>query len=351
MIFRFLIYLILVSLLLACSGPAYYLQAISGQWKLMRARQDIQLLLDDPATSPELASDLRLAGQIKAFAQNSLDLPGNGSYSSYVDVGGDALVWNVIATEEFSLQAKKWCFPVAGCVPYRGFFKQQKAQDSATRLRKKGMDVFVSPAAAYSSLGWFSDPLLSTMFSGSNTRLAAYLFHELAHQRVYTREDGMFNEAYASFVEGIGVKAWLESTHREDELHRWQQLQNVSQDFSDLIGRVQDELTSLYQTNKPETEKRQQKAEIFLSLSISYETLVVDKWHGEFYYKSWFNDPLNNAKIALYNTYEGSQCAFQRLWDKSEGHPQEFHRLAEQKSRLQKEERQKWLNQTCQVQG
>ncbi len=351
MIFRFPVYLVSAFLLLACSGPAYYLQAISGQWKLMRARQDIQLLLADPATSPELAADLRLAVQIKAFAQNSLDLPGNDSYSSYVDVGGDALVWNVVATEEFSLQAKKWCFPVAGCLPYRGFFKQDKAQNSATRLRKNGMDVFVSPAAAYSSLGWFSDPLLSTMLSGSDTRLAAYLFHELAHQRVYTRDDGMFNEAYASFVEGIGVKAWLESTRQQDESEKWQRFQNVGKDFADLIGQVQHELTSLYHSKEPETAKRQQKAEIFLSLSISYESLVVDKWHGESYYKSWFNDPLNNAKIALYNTYEGSQCAFQRLWDKSEGLPQEFHRLAEQKSRLQKEERQKWLNQTCQVQG
>ena len=351
MIFRFPVYLVSAFLLLACSGPAYYLQAISGQWKLMRARQDIQLLLADPATSPELAADLRLAVQIKAFAQNSLDLPGNDSYSSYVDVGGDALVWNVVATEEFSLQAKKWCFPVAGCLPYRGFFKQDKAQNSATRLRKNGMDVFVSPAAAYSSLGWFSDPLLSTMLSGSDTRLAAYLFHELAHQRVYTRDDGMFNEAYASFVEGIGVKAWLESTRQQDESEKWQRFQNVGKDFADLIEQVQHELTSLYHSKEPETAKRQQKAEIFLSLSISYESLVVDKWHGESYYKSWFNDPLNNAKIALYNTYEGSQCAFQRLWDKSEGLPQEFHRLAEQKSRLQKEERQKWLNQTCQVQG
>ncbi len=119
-------------------------------------------------------------------------------------------MWNVVATGEFSLEPKKWCFPVAGCVPYRGFFKQQKARESAARLAGKGMDVIVSPATAYSSLGWFNDPLLSTMFSGSDTRLAAYLFHELAHQRLYIKHDGLFNEGYASFVEETGVRAWLE---------------------------------------------------------------------------------------------------------------------------------------------
>ena len=203
--------LVLVCLLTACSGPGYYTQAISGQWKLMHSRQDVQSVLDDPSTSPELAGQLRLADQIKTFASDSLDLPADGSYDSYVEIEGDALVWNVIATEEFSLQAKQWCFAVAGCVPYRGFFKQEKASKSAERYRKKGMDVYVSPAAAYSSLGWFNDPILSTMLSGSDVQLAAYLFHELAHQRLYVKDDGLFNEGYASFVEEAGLKLWLEA--------------------------------------------------------------------------------------------------------------------------------------------
>ena len=160
--------LALVLALTACSGPAYYLQAASGQWKLNRSRQDIQTLLDDPSTSPQLITQLETAVQIREFAQTALDLPANESYSSYAQVDGDVLVWNVVATPEFSLTPKKWCFLVAGCVPYRGFFKQEKAMESAQRLRKKGMDVLVSPAGAYSSLGWFEDPLLSTMISGSD---------------------------------------------------------------------------------------------------------------------------------------------------------------------------------------
>ena len=349
MIYRFLIFPVLACFLMACSGPGYYLQAISGQWKLMHARQDVQFLLDNPATGSELVADLEAAGRIKAFAQNTLDLPSNGSYSTYVEVAGDALVWNVVATEEFSLQAKKWCFLVAGCVPYRGFFKQQKARDSAAGLRDKGMDVFISPAAAYSSLGWFSDPLLSTMFSASDIRLAAYLFHELAHQRLYIKGDGLFNESYAGFVERTGVRAWLEFDQRQGDLHQWQLLQSASKDFTDLIGVVRSELTDLYNSNKTETTKRQIKADIFHSFTHAYEQLVAEKWQGKRYYAAWLDQPVNNARLALYNTYEGSQCAFQRLLDKAKGDLRVFHQLAEQKSRLKKEEREKWLQQTCDV--
>ena len=343
MIFR----LVLIVFLTACSSPAYYFQASSGQLKLMRSRQDIQTILDDPTTTPELSSQLNTAAQIKAFALDELDLPGNGSYSSYVEVYTDALVWNVIATEEFSLQPKKWCFLVAGCVPYRGFFKQQKAMDSAARLRKKGMDVVVSPAGAYSTLGWFKDPLLSTMTTGSDVRLAAYLFHELAHQRLYKKGDGAFNEAYASFVEDIGVAMWLNSKQRHDDLLQWQQLQTAGRDFSNMIAELRDELNLLYLSNEAESVKRTRKSEIFDSLPDVYEQLRQEKWQGGQYYNSWFDQPLNNARIALYDTYEGGRCAFKALFDKAKGDLREFHHLAEQKSQLQRAERGLWLGQTC----
>lgn len=347
MIFRLLVYPVLILFCTACSGPGYYIQAFSGQWKLMHARQDVQSLLDNPETSPELSADLRTANQIRAFADSTLYLPSNNSYSSYVEVDGEAVVWNVIATEEFSLQPRKWCFPIAGCVPYRGFFKQQKALEFAAGLSTKGMDVYVSPAAAYSTLGWFNDPLLSTMLSGSDIHLAAYLFHELAHQRLYIKGDGQFNEAYASFVEQTGVMAWLESKQRQDEILQWQQLQNASGEFTDLIREVHNELAGLYQSKQAETIKREQKAEIFLGFLSSYERLSVEKWHGRRYYNSWFKDPLNNAKLALYDTYEGSQCAFKGLLNQAEGNLREFHRMAEQKSKLQKNKREQWLKQSC----
>lgn len=347
MIARLPVIFLALFLLSACSGPGYYMQAISGQWKLMHSRQDIQALLDNPETNPELAAQLQSADHIKAFAESVLDLPGGQSYSSYVDVEGTALVWNVVATPEFSLQAKQWCFPVAGCVPYRGYFKQHKAIDSAERLRNKGMDVHVSPAAAYSSLGWFEDPLLSTMLSGSDTRLAAYLFHELAHQRLYIKSEGAFNEGYASFVEETGVKIWLESQQRHDDLIEWQKRQQAGRDVAGLIGGVQTELNLLYLSDQPETAKRKSKADIIGSLSDSHEQLIAEQWEGKRYFNSWFKDPINNAKLALFNTYQGSSCAFQGLLDKADGSLKEFHRLAEQVSELGKTEREEWLNQPC----
>ena len=339
--------LLLILSLGACSGPGYYLQAMSGQRQLMQSRQDIQALLNDPATSADLVRQLHSAEQIKAFAQDSLHLPLDGSYSSYVEVEGEALVWNVVATREFSLQPKKWCFPVAGCVPYRGFFNEQKARDSANRLAGRGMDVLVAPATAYSSLGWFNDPLLSTMLGGSDTRLAGYLFHELAHQRLYIKDDGAFNEGYASFVEEAGTRAWLQHGQRQDELQHWRELKDVSRDFSSLVGKTRTRLAELYESKAADTVKRQRKTEIFHALEQDWKQLANEKWQGKAYYSAWFSEPPNNARLALYNTYEGSYCAFQGLWDAASGDWSQFHQLAEQKSRLPKDQRRKWLMQTC----
>jgi len=347
MIFRFPVYLVLILFLSACSGPGYYVQAISGQWKLMHARQDIQSLLDDPETSSELSNQLKTVDEIKAFAEGILDLPTNGNYSSYVEINADAVVWNVVATDEFSLAAKNWCFPVAGCVPYRGFFKQEKAESSAARLRKKAMDVFVSPAIAYSTLGWFSDPLLSTMLTGSDIRLSAYLFHELAHLRLYIKDDADFNEGYASFVEHAGIQAWLESTRQQDKLLQWQQLQNAEQDFSSLVQKVRGELARLYRSTDTEAEKRKQKARVLRTFELSHAQLINEKWNGQQYYAGWFESPVNNARLALYNAYAGNQCAFQVLFKQAEGDMGKFHQLAEQKSRLEKKKRKEWLTQSC----
>ena len=347
MIFRPLSILGLSLFLYACSGPAYYLQAMKGQWKLIHARQDVQMLLDSGGSATALVEDLQTANKILVFAKDELGLSADKSYTSYVELDADALVWNVVATKEFSLEAKKWCFMVAGCVPYRGFFEQSKAEKSAMRLRNKSMDVLVAPAAAYSTLGWFQDPLLSSMFSGSDTRLAAYLFHELAHQRLYMKDDGQFNEGYASFVEETGLRAWLILNQEQDELKNWQKGQMARTEFSLLVTDLQEELGKLYRSDQSEAIKRQEKAAAFKAFSLSYEQLRETNWHGTGYYASWFEEPLNNARLALFSTYEGSHCAFQSLLDQAQGDLQVFHQLAVQKSTTEKDQRQRWLNQPC----
>ena len=347
MIFRALSILGLSLFLYACSGPAYYLQAIKGQWNLIHARQDVQMLLDNAGSTTDLVEDLQSANKILAFAEDALGLSADKSYTSYVELDGEALVWNVVATGEFSLQAKNWCFIVAGCVPYRGFFEQSKAEKSATRQRNKGMDVLVAPAAAYSTLGWFKDPLLCSMFSGSDTRLAAYLFHELAHQRLYIKDDGQFNEGYASFVEETGLRAWLVLKQEQAELKNWQKGQMARKEFSLLVTTLQEELGNLYRSDQSAAIKRQAKAATFKAFSLSYEQLRETNWHGRGYYASWFEEPLNNARLALFSTYEGSHCAFQSLLDQAQGDLQVFHQLAVQKSTTEKDQRQRWLNQPC----
>lgn len=344
---RLLVTWVLILFLSACSGPGYYVQAISGQWKLMQARQDVQSLLDDPGTRPALVVQLETASRIMAFAESTLDLPANGSYSSYVELDGNALVWNVVATEEFSLKPKRWCFVVAGCLPYRGFFSQQKAQDSSTRLRARGLDVTLAAAPAYSTLGKFKDPLLSTMFTGSDIRTAAFVFHELAHQRLYVRGNGQFNEGYASFMEAIGVQIWLESTGRQAELQQWQRLQTARKEFNSLIGETRKDLAELYRSDSSDADKRTMKADILRGLVQSYAQLREQKWDDKNYFSGWFAEPLNNASLALYNTYEGGQCAFRNLLGRAEDKMQEFHHLAQMQANLQKDERRKWLKQTC----
>lgn len=344
------IYLLFFSLLLsACSGPGYYLQAISGQWKLSHARQPIEQLTADPNTDAELLQRLQTATRIINFAQSQLDLPANGSYTSYVDLQRDAVTWNVIATPAYSLTPKKWCFLVAGCFPYRGFFKQASAKKSAQKYIDRGWDVYVSPATAYSTLGKFNDPLLNTMFKGSDVKLAAYLFHELAHQRVYVKDDGRFNENYASFVETASISIWLQANQQQDELEKWLKMQQIEKQFSAFIKPFRDELMVLYNSAKTDAQKTREKAIIFEQLKSEYQKIVAQAWQGQNYYSRWFSTPLNNARLALFDTYDGSQCAFGHLYNKAGGNMMEFNRMAMEQAKLNKRERDQWLNQVCPV--
>lgn len=347
--FRLALLLTICLTMMACSGPGYYLQAASGQWKLSHAQQDISELANDPDTHPQLLERLTTATGIIQFAADQLDLPANGSYSSYVDLKRDAVTWNVVAAPAFSLAPKQWCFLVAGCFPYRGFFNQEKAHSSAQKYINKGWDVHVAPATAYSTLGKFNDPLLSTMFKGSDVRLAAYLFHELAHQRVYSKGDGRFNENYASFVESAGVAAWLEATDQPEALQHWLHMQRIEKDFSQLINANRAKLARLYQSEQSESVMARQKLLILNALQDDYQKMVENRWQQQDYYATWFNKPVNNARLALFDTYDGGQCAFGLLFKKAQGNMAEFNRLAKQHSKLPTQERNKWLNQTCPV--
>lgn len=330
-----------------CASPAYYWQATSGHLALMHARQPVDATIERGDESAEVIDKLRLSKEIKAFAVTDLGLPDNNSYEAYVRTGREAVVWNVIGAPEFSLQARQWCFPVAGCVPYRGYFDQEGARRFAEKLAGRNLDVTVSPAIAYSTLGWFKDPLLDTMWRRSDVQFAAYIFHEIAHQALYVRDDARFNESYASFVEDIGVERWLAQRGERKALERWQSLSAAGAEFNALLGGTRDRLQDIYASARTPEAMRSEKRAAFEHLESEYNTLRDRQWNGQDYFGGWFSQPPNNARFALLDTYQGGTCAFAALYDEAGGDMAAFHRLAQEKSRLPAVQRRRWLEQDC----
>lgn len=330
-----------------CSSLSYYQQAVSGHLSLMRQRQDIADLLADPQMDPALAAKLRLAQEIVHFAETQLLLDADGSYSQLVITGQTAVSWNVVAAEEFSVAAKNWCFPVAGCVPYRGYFKQRKASEFAAQQRTEGYDVFVSPATAYSTLGWFNDPLLDTMFQYSTSQLAGILIHELAHQKLYSSGDTAFNESFAEFVESVGVKHWLQQTERQQELQDWTMRRQAEPQFAALLADTRESLRLLYGSGEPAEVMREQKQAMLKTLQNEYVNLVSEQWSGHDYFYGWLAGNVNNAQLALAESYAGGVCAFSALYQQANENLAKFYELARQQSELSAAQRQAWLNTPC----
>lgn len=330
-----------------CAGPGYYVQAASGQLKLMRARQEVTEVLADPDTDPGTADRLRAAREMLRFAESELSLRANDSYSTFVRTGKSAVVWNVIVAPEFSLEARKWCFPVAGCVPYRGYFEESRASAFAQRMAAKGLDVSIQAVTAYSTLGWFSDPLLDTMLQSDNARLAGTLFHELAHQRLYLKGDTAFSEAYASFVEQAGVEAWLSQQDSTAPLQEWRQNRQASQRFRQLQAQTRNQLEALYRSDLSDPEKRAGKQRIFDDMAKAYEAIVQDEWGGRRYFGGWMAQHSNNAALALFRDYQQGLCAFESLFESAGGNFGAFHELVSQQAGLPPTKRALWLSRTC----
>src|SRR4051812_10885006 len=213
-LFRCILLALSASSLCGC----YLIQAATGQMQIVSKRQPIAEVIRDPATSEKLKARLEYVAAARDFASRELGLPDNESYRSYADLGRPYVVWNVFAAPEFSVEPRQWCFPIAGCVVYRGYFSEAAAQRYARKLRRRGDDVAVGGVAAYSTLGHFKDPVLSTMLGWSDAQLAATLFHELAHQVVYVPGDSQFNESFATVVEEAGLERWLAARQGEQEL-------------------------------------------------------------------------------------------------------------------------------------
>jgi len=339
---------LLVALLLAaCAGPGYYAQAIGGHIELMRQRQPVAETLRDDGTAVEVRRELQLSLEIREFAVSRLGLPDNGSYSRYVETGRDAVAWNVVAAPELSLEPRRWCFLFAGCVPYRGYFERESAERFADRLAADGLDVTVFPAQAYSTLGWFEDPLLDTMLHRGDAYLAGIMFHELAHQRLYVKGDTAFNESYASFVEETGVDLWLHSTGRANRLPAWQRQRAAARQFDARVLQTRQALAAVYTSDRPAPDKRRSKQAILDELREDYGALVAGPWNGNDYFAGWFGGSLNNARLALFASYREGVCAFAGLYAEAGEDMARFHKLAAEQARLPASARKAWLRQRC----
>lgn len=266
--------LLLVFLVSGCESISYYSQAVGGHLGLMAAARPVRDLLEDPQTPPALRQRLESAQRIRDFASRDLALPDNAGYRSYADLGRPHVVWNVFAAPEFSVEARLQCFPFAGCVGYRGFFSEEDARRHAARLRAEGFDVHVGGVPAYSTLGWFDDPLLSTFIHYPDWQLARLLFHELAHQRVYAKNDTTFNESFAVVVEEEGVRRWLAAEGRAAELEAFRASQARRREFARQVEETRGRLAVLYRSGVSKDAMRQGKTEEFSKMRAQYGAMV-----------------------------------------------------------------------------
>lgn len=290
------------ALLTACALP-YYMQAARGQMGLLRQREPLAEVIGDQTVDREIRERLELVTRLRRFAVETLELPDNKSYTSFVDLERDYVVYNVVAAGEFSLDPVTWCFPVAGCVAYRGYFDESRALKFADRLREKGFDVYTGGSPAYSTLGYFADPVLSTMLFRADADIAATLFHELAHQRVYVRDDTELSESFATAVEQYGVTAWLMSTGQQDQLEAWRQRLARQGEFAALVVRQRERLAAIYAEPLGDDAMRAAKRGAFAAMQVDYAALRAE-WGGDRGYDQWFSGDINNAKLAAATSYQ-----------------------------------------------
>jgi predicted aminopeptidase len=326
-----------------CGSMRYYSHIASGQMHIVNQRQSIREMIAAPGTDPHLKRQLQQILEIRNFAQKELSLPVDSHYLSYTDIERPYVVWNVSAAPEFSLAPKTWYYPFIGRAAYRGFFSKDMAARCAEKLEKQGLDVYVGGVTAYSTLGWFSDTVFSTIIRRDETATAALIFHELAHQILYVSDDTTFNESFATTVEQEGLRRWM--TANANPLgYQTYVLQSLRrQEFLALVMTYRAKLAELYrQENMVAEEMRRRKAALFRAMRDEYAHLKAD-WHGYAGYDNWFGTTLNNAKLNSVGTYYDLVPAFTQLLASQEGSLEAFYAECRILAGLPKSERNRRL--------
>lgn len=321
-----------------CANLPYYLQSVRGQLDIWSRQHDIERVIASPGTSEILREKLRAVLEIREFASAELSLPRNGSYRSYANLERPFAVWNVFAAPEFSMQPRQWCFLFAGCVNYRGYFEKSAADEFAAGISSEGSDVFVGGVPAYSLLGYFPDPVLNTFINYPTAHLARLMFHELAHQVVYVRDDSVFNESFAVAVEQEGSRRWLDRFGTDKDRKVYEEVTDRRNGFVRLIETYRQKLEDLYQSGGDPAAMRIAKAALFLKMHEDYRTLKAG-WGGFAGYDRWFAQPPNNALLASVGIYTKRVPAFEALLAREGGDLKRFYSAAKRLAGMPKAER------------
>jgi predicted aminopeptidase len=296
-----------------CTSTMYLLQAANGEWHVIHGRKPIVQVIDDPRTPEPLIRELAEVREARDFASHQLGLPDNDSYRTYVELDRPYVVWNVVAAPVLSVRPKEWCFPIAGCVAYRGYFKEKRARDFAAALEQRGYDVVIEGVPAYSTLGKLPDPVMSTMMRYGSDELASMIFHELAHQLLYVQNDSRFDEGFAVTVEDEGLKRWLEYKGRAARIAELHQEQAEDQQFTALLRRTRDRLAQLYASSAPRALKLRRKQQLFAELAVAIHALERRLAVRFPEYDAWIAQGLNNAELVSVGTYNDCLPGFERL--------------------------------------
>lgn len=336
--------LILSALVSGCQSIEYYSQAVAGQSSIWMHQRDIEVVLSDPSVDSKTKAQLQTALHAREFASRVLKLPDNGSYSQYVDLERDYVIWNVVATPRYSVDAIESCFPVVGCVSYRGYYKKEAALEYAQQRKRAGFDVYVGGVSAYSTLGWFDDPMLSSMLLRSDAAIAGLIFHELAHQEVYIKDDTRFNESFATAVERIGLQQWGAAQSSNQELDDYFAQKQKRSEVVRLVLEFREQLREAYIANAAASEDRLAtvKRQQFKKLKSRYAELKQANG-GTPGFDRFFASGLNNASLALFGEYHGWVEAFGRLFEDSERNWEVFYAAVETLSRKPEAERRQAL--------
>jgi len=306
--------LLIVFAISGCSTLSYYTQSIVGHSRLMAARTSIDTAIANAEAQGdlELLSRLMLSKRLRHFSVSKLGLPDNKSYKSYVALKREYPVWVGVATTEFSLDAKQWCYPVIGCASYRGYFTRASAERYFSKLAARGYETSVGGVGAYSTLGWFADPILPSMLRYGDIDFAETLFHELAHQELYINGDSSFNEAFATVVGESGALRWLQQSF-PNRVADYQARLIARDDFNALLGNFKRRLQLIYESSQSDEAKRQAKQTLYAELPELYANLKRAQWGDRPWFDHWFERPINNARLAAVATYRRRVPALKEL--------------------------------------